>query len=160
VNGMCRTGVLPPGPQADPREMSLANRRWGVPRIHGELLELGIEVAESTVAKCVIKRHRRPGQSWKTFYATMPAGSRRSTCLLLIAPTVGFKLLYCIFVLGHGRRIARHHAVTAYPTADWIARQIVEAFPWDGAPEYLVRDRDASYGRVVKRRLRRMGNRD
>jgi transposase InsO family protein len=140
------------------REMSLANRLWGAPRIHGELLKLGIEAAESTVAKYMIKRHRRPGQSWKTFLRNHANGI--AAIDLLIVPTVGFKLLYCLVVLDHGRRIVLHHAVTAYPTADWIARQIVEAFPWDRAPEYLVRDRDASYGSVVKRRLRGMGIRD
>src|SRR4029434_912050 len=79
---------------------------------------------------------------------------------LFIVPTVGFKLLYCLLVLGHGRRRLIHHAVTAHPTADWIGRQIIEAFPWDEAPEYLVRDRDAIYGHVVRRRLRGLGIRD
>src|SRR5436309_5445140 len=69
---------------------------------------------------------------------------------LFIVPTIGFKLLYCLVVLGHARRVVLHHAVTAHPTAEWIARQIVEAFPWDEAPEYLVRDRDAAFGQVVK----------
>jgi transposase InsO family protein len=75
-------------------------------------------------------------------------------------PTVGFKLLYCLLVLGLGRRRLIHHAVTAHPTAEWIGRQIIEAFPWDEAPDYLVRDRDAVYGHVVKRRLRGLGIRD
>ena len=99
-----------------------------------ELLKLGIEVAELTVAKYMIKRHRRPGQSWKTFLPNHANGI--AAIDLLIVPTVGFKLLYCLVVPGHGRRSILHHAVTARPTADWIARQIIEAFPWDGAPEY------------------------
>ena len=79
---------------------------------------------------------------------------------LFVVPTVGFKLLYCLLILGHGRRQLIHYAVTAHPTAEWVARQIVEAFPWDEAPRYLVRDRDAVYGLVVKRRLRALGIRD
>jgi transposase InsO family protein len=75
-------------------------------------------------------------------------------------PTIGFKLLYCLVILAHGRRKLVHHAVTAHPTAEWIARQMVEAFPWDTTPRYLVRDRDAVYGHVVKRRLRALGIRD
>jgi len=79
---------------------------------------------------------------------------------LFVVPTIGFKLLYCLVILAHGRRKLVHHAVTAHPTAEWIARQIVEAFPWDTTPRYLVRDRDAVYGHVVKRRLRALGIRD
>jgi len=75
-------------------------------------------------------------------------------------PTIGFKLLYCLIILSHGRRKVIHHAVTSHPTAEWVARQIIATFPWDEAPEYLVRDRDAIYGEVVKRRLRGLGIRD
>jgi hypothetical protein len=79
---------------------------------------------------------------------------------LLVVRTIGFKLLYCLVLLAHGRRQLVHCAVTAHPTADWVARQITEAFPWDTAPRYLVRDRDAVYGRVVRQRLRALGIRD
>jgi transposase InsO family protein len=130
----------------------------GAPRIHGELLKLGIEVAESTVAKHMVKRPRRPGQSWTAFLRSHADGIAAMD--LLVVPTIGFKLLYGLVILGHGRRKLIHCAVTAHPTAEWIARQIVEAFPWDDAPEYLVRDRDAAYGQVVKRRLRGLGIRD
>ncbi len=140
------------------REMSRANWLWGAPRIHGELLKLGIEVAESTVAKYMVERPRRPGQSWATFLRNHADGI--AAVDLFVVPTIGFKLLYCLVILGHGRRRLIRYAVTAHPTAEWIARQIVEAFPWDEAPEYLVRDRDAVYGEVVKRRLRGLGIRD
>ena len=140
------------------REMSRANWLWGAPRIHGELLKLGIEVAESTVAKYMVKRPRRPGQSWAAFLRNHSDGI--AAVDLFVVPTIGFKLLYGLVILGHGRRRLIRYAVTAHPTAEWIARQIVEAFPWDEAPEYLVRDRDAVYGEVVKRRLRGLGIRD
>jgi transposase InsO family protein len=140
------------------REMSRANWLWGAPRIHGELLKLGIEVAESTVAKYMVKRPRRPGQSWATFLRNHAAGIAATD--LFVVPTIGFKLLYCLVVLAHGRRELVHHAVTAHPTAEWVARQMTEAFPWDTAPRYLVRDRDAVYGYVVRRRLRALGIRD
>lgn len=79
---------------------------------------------------------------------------------LFVVPTIGFKMLYCLVILSHARRKLVHHVVTAHPTAECVARQIVEAFPWDEAPIYLVRDRDAVYGPVVKRRLRGLGIRD
>ena len=131
---------------------------WGAPRIHGELLKLGIEVAQSTVAKYMVKRPRRPGQSWKTFLRNHADGIAAMD--LFVVPTIGFKLLYGLLILGHGGRRLIHHAVTTHPSAEWVARQIVEAFPWDEAPVYLVRDRDAIYGKVVKRRLRGLGIRD
>jgi transposase InsO family protein len=140
------------------RDMSLANPLWGAPRIHGELIKLGIEIAQSTVAKYMIKRPRRPGQSWTTFLRNHADGIAAAD--LFVVPTIGFKLLYGLVILDHGRRRLIHHAVTAHPTAEWIAQQIVEAFPWDQAPEYLLRDRDSVYGEVVKRRLRGLGIRD
>jgi transposase InsO family protein len=140
------------------QEMSQTNWLWGAPRIHGELLKLGIEVAESTVAKYMVKRPRRPGQSWAIFLRNHAAGIAATD--LFVVPTIGFKLLYCLVVLAHGRRELVRHAVTAHPTAEWVARQMTEAFPWDTAPRYLVRDRDAVYGRIVRRRLRALGIRD
>jgi transposase InsO family protein len=139
-------------------EMSRANGLWGAPRIHGELLKLGIKLAESTVAKYMVKRPRRPSQSWATFLRNHADGI--AAVDLFVVPTIGFKLLYGLVILGHSRRRLIRCAVTGHPTAEWIARQIVEAFPWDEAPEYLVRDRDAVYGEVVKRRLRGLGIRD
>jgi hypothetical protein len=111
------------------QEMSRANGLWGAPRIHGELLKLSIEVAQSTVAKHMIKRPGRPDQSWTTFLRNHAAGI--AAVDMFVVPTIGFKLLYCLVFLAHGRRELVHHAVTANPTAEWVARQITEAFPWD-----------------------------
>jgi transposase InsO family protein len=140
------------------REMSRANRLWGAPRIHGELPKLGVEVVQSTVARFMARRRGPPSQSWRTFLRNHANGI--AAVDFFVVPTIGFNLLYCLIVLGHGRRKLIHHVVTAHPTARWIAQQIVEAFPWDEAPRYLVRDRDAVYGQVVKRRLRGLGIRD
>jgi hypothetical protein len=109
------------------RDMSRANGLWGAPRIHGELLKLGIEVAQSTVAKYMIKRPRRPGQSWATFLRNHADGIAAAD--LFVVPTIDFKLLYGLVILGHGRRRLIHYAVTAHPTSQWVARQIIEAFP-------------------------------
>ena len=106
----------------------------------------------------MVKHPRRPGQSWTTFLRNHADGIAAAD--LFVVLMIGFKLLYVLVVLGHGRRRLIRCAVTTHPTAEWIARQIVEAFPWDGALKYLVRDRDAVYGEVVKRRLRGLGIRD
>jgi transposase InsO family protein len=140
------------------REMSLANRLWGAPRIHGELLKRGIDVAESTVAKYMARGGRGRPQTWKTFPRSQTAGTAAMD--FLIVPTVGFKLLFVLVILRHQRRRLISLSVTANPTAEWIARQITDAFPWNEAPDYLIRDRDASYGHAVTRRLAAMGIRD
>jgi transposase InsO family protein len=140
------------------REMSLANRRWGAPRIHGELLKLGIEVAQSTVAKYMAKGRRGRSQTWKTFLRNHAAGIAAMD--FLVVPTVGFKLLFILVILRHQRRRLISLAVTTNPTAEWIARQITDALPWNEAPDYLVRDRDGSYGHAVTQRLAAMGIRD
>ena len=140
------------------REMSLANRHWGAPRIHGELLKLGIDVAQSTVAKYMAKGGRGRSQTWKTFLSNHAAGIGAMD--FLIVPTVGFKLLFVLVILRHQRRRLISLAVTTNPTAEWIARQITEAFPWNEAPDYLIRDRDGAYGRAVTSRLAAMGIRD
>ncbi len=114
------------------REMSLANRLWGAPRIHGELLKLGIEVAQSTVAKYMVKSGRGSSQTWKTFLHNHAAGIGAMD--FLIVPTVGFRLLFVLVVLKHERRRLIALSVTAHPTAEWIARQITDAFPWNEAP--------------------------
>ena len=140
------------------RAMSLANRLWGAPRIHGELLKLGIEVAQSTVAKYMVRSGRGRSQTWKTFLHNHAAGMAAMDFLVL--PTVGFKLLFVLVILRHQRRRLISLSVTANPTAEWIARQITDAFPWNEAPDHLIRDRDASYGHAVTRRLSAMGIRD
>ncbi len=140
------------------RDMSLANRLWGAPRIHGELLKLWIEVAQSTVAKYMAKSGRGRSQTWKTFLHNHAAGI--GAIDFLIVPTVGFRLLFVLVILWHERRRLISLSVTANPTAEWIARQITDAFPWDEAPDYLIRDRDACYGHAVTKRLAAMGIRD
>ncbi len=138
--------------------MSLANPLWGAPRIHGELLKLGIEVSQTTVTKYMIKGRRPPSQSWKTFLHNHADGI--ASIDFLVVPTVGFRLLYCLVILHHGTRRLVHFAATSNPTADWLARQITEAFPWDEAPDYLIRDNDGVYGHMFTRRLYAMGIRD
>ena len=140
------------------REMSLANRLWGAPRIHGELLKLGIDVAQSTVAKYMVRSGRGRSQTWKTFLDNHSAGIGAMD--FLIVPTVGFRLLFVLVILRHERRQLISLSVTAHPTADWIARQITDAFPWDEAPEYMIRDRDGCCGQAVTKRLAAMGIRD
>jgi transposase InsO family protein len=140
------------------REISRANPLWGAPRVHGELLKLGIEVAQSTVSKYMGKGRRPPSQSWRTFLRNHADGIASAD--LFVVPTIMFRLLYGFIVLRHRRREIVSFGVTAYPTAEWLARQICEAFPWDTAPRNLVRDRDRSYGEPFKRRIRSMGIRD
>jgi transposase InsO family protein len=140
------------------RDMSLANPLWGAPRIHGELMKLGIEIAQSTVAKYMAKRRRGPSQTWKTFLRNQAAGIAAMD--FLIVPTIGFRLLFVLVILRHRRRRLISLSVTIHPTAEWIARQLTEAFPWNDTPKHLIRDRDASYGHAVTRRLAAMGIRD
>src|SRR3954454_2592424 len=141
------------------RQMSLENPLWGAPRIHGELLKLGFEVAQSTVAKYMIKQHDRPsGQSWWTFLRNhVPEVAAMD---LFVVPTLAFNLLYGFIIVRLDRRELVWVGVTNSPTAGWIARQITEAFPWESAPRDLIRDRDRVFGSVVRQRLRAMGIRD
>ena len=139
-------------------EMSRANALWGAPRIHGELLKLGFEVAQSTVARYMCRHSRPPSQGWRTFLSNHVDGI--AAIDLFVLPTIAFQILYCLVIVRHGRRLWVSFGVTANPTAEWIARQITEAFPWDDAPRYLIRDRDTSYGPVFVQRLRAMGIRD
>src|SRR5216683_5030622 len=122
------------------RRMSRENPLWGAPRIHGELLMLGIEVAESTVSRYMVRRRRPPSQGWKTFLRNHAAGI--ASVDLFVVRTISFKLLYGLVILRQTRRRLVTIAVTANPTAQWIARQVTEAFPWDEAPHRLIRDRD------------------
>src|SRR5262245_39500746 len=142
------------------RRMSLENRLWGAPNIHGELLKLGFMVAQSTVARYMAKKGDNPlsGQSWSTFLRNhMP---HIAAIDLFVVPTISLRLLYVLVIVRLARRELVWMNVTAHPTANWIAQQITEAFPWDEAPRYLIRDRDAVFGSVVTRRLRAMGIRD
>jgi putative transposase len=137
------------------RTMSRNNIGWGAPRIHGELKMLGIQISESTVAKYMIRHRNPPSQTWRTFlenHADCIAGIDFFT-----VPTATFRILYVFIVLSHDRRHIVHFNVTAHPTARWTAQQLVEAFPFDSAPRYLLRDRDAIYGEKVRRRIKSLG---
>src|SRR6266568_415053 len=135
------------------RRMSVDNPLWGAPRIHGELLKLGFEVAQSSVAKYMVKRCGPPPQGWRTFLHNHAPDIAAMD--LFVVPTIGFDLLYAFVIVRLGRRDLVWINVTTNPTAEWIARQLTEAFPWNEAPHYLIRDRDRIYGTVVTRRLHR-----
>ena len=140
------------------RRVSVENSLWGAPRIHGELLKLGFEVAQSTVAKYMVKQHRPPSQGWRTFLRNHAPDIGAMD--LFVVPTIGFSLLYVFVIVRLGRRELVWINVTTNPTAEWIARQLTEAFPWNEAPRYLIRDRDRIYGSVVMHRIRAIGIRD
>jgi putative transposase len=128
------------------RKMSVANPRWGAPRIHGELLKLGIEVSQATVAKYIVRHRKPPSQTWRTFLK-----NHMKTLVsadFFAVPTISFRFLFVFVILGHDRRRPIHFAVTEHPTAEWTARQLLGAFPWDNAPRYLLRDRDGIYGEM------------
>src|SRR4051812_18768219 len=140
------------------REMSIANPLWGAPRIHGELLKLGIDIGQTSVAKYMARRRAPPSQGWRTFLRNHADGIAAMD--LFVVPTISFRLLYGLLIIGHGRRQILWFGVTAHPTAEWIANQITEACAWEQAPRCLIRDRDGAYGEVFIRRLRSMGIRD
>ena len=138
--------------------MSVDNRLWGAPHIHGELLKLGFAVAQSTVAKYMAKRGNPSGQSWGTFLHNH--APHIAAMDLFVVPTIGFISLYVLVIVRLARRELVWINVTAHPTAEWIAQQLTEAFPWNEIPRYLIRDRDGIYGAAVTRRLRAMAIRD
>jgi transposase InsO family protein len=140
------------------RSMSLANPLWGAPRIHGELLKLGIDVGQTSVAKYMARQRRPPSQGWKTFVRNHADGIAAMD--LFVVPTISFRLLYGLLILSHNRRRILYLGATAHPTAEWIARQLIEACGWEQAPHYLIRDRDRAYGAVFTRRVRAIGIRD
>ena len=137
------------------RIMSRENPIWGAPRIHGELLKLGIDIGETSVSKYMMRRRRPPSQTWKTFLAN------HVTSMVSIdfftVPTIRFQVLYVFLVLAHDRRRILHFAVTAHPTAEWSIQQLREAFPWDSAPQYLLRDRDRIFGKEFVDQVKAMG---
>src|ERR1700738_4292350 len=140
------------------RLMSLENSFWGAPRIHGELLKLGFDVAQSSVAKYRVKRCVPPSQGWRTFLHNHAPDIAAMD--LFVVPTIGFDLLYAYIIVRLDRREPVWISVTTHPTAEWVARQITEAFPWNEAPRYMIRHRDRIYGAVVTRRVRAMASRD
>jgi transposase InsO family protein len=140
------------------REMSIANPLWGAPRIHGELLKLDIDIGQTSVAKYMVRRRGPRSQGWQTFLHNHADGIAAMD--LFVVPTISFRLLYGLLIVGHGRRQILWFGVTAHPTSEWIANQITEACGWEQAPRYLIRDRDGVYGEIFIRRLRSMGIRD
>jgi transposase InsO family protein len=140
------------------QRMSRENPLWGASRIHGELLMLGFKVAQSTVSRYMMRGRNPPSQTWKTFLRNHAEAIVAID--MCVVPTVTFDLLFAFFVLGHGRRQLLWFEVTRHPTAEWLAQQITEAFPWASAPAYLVRDNDRAYGHVFTSRIRTMGIRD
>jgi transposase InsO family protein len=140
------------------REMSIANPLWGAPRIHGELLRLGIEIGQTSVAKDMARRTGPLSQGWKTFLRNHADGIVAMD--LFVVPTISFRLLYGLLNRGHGRRQILWLGVTAHPTAEWIANQLTEACGWEQIPRYLIRDRDGAYGGIFIRRVRSIGIRD
>ena len=128
------------------RTMSQANPLWGTPRIHGELLKLGVEVGESSVAKYLVRPRRPPSQSWRTFLTNHIHQIMAADFFLV--PTATGRLLFVLVLLAHHRRRIVHIAVTEHPTATWTAQHLRDAFPWDTAPRYLIRDRDLAFAAV------------
>ena len=147
--------ALAPDLRALIRRLSRDNPLWGAPRVHGELQLLGIDVCETTVAKYMLRHRKPPSQTWRTFL------HNHTKDLVSIdfftVPTATFRILYVFLVLRHERREMIHFNVTANPSAQWSAQQIVEAFPFDTAPRYLLRDRDTIYGERFRRRVRSLG---
>jgi len=140
-----------PGVPADVRQliraMAEANPLWGAPRIHGELLKLGIGVSQATVAKYMPRHRRPPSQTWRTFLANHV--NQIAAADFFVVPTVTYRLLFVFVILAHHRRRIVHVAVTAHPTAAWTAQQLREAFPEDAAPRYLVHDRDHAFAALA-----------
>jgi putative transposase len=127
------------------RRMSQANPLWGAPRIHGELLKLGIKMAPSTVAKYLRRPWKPPSQTWRAFLVNH--AEQMASIDFFTVPTATFRVLFVFVVLSHARRRVLHFQVTEHPTQEWTMQQIREAFPWEQVPRYLLRDRDAIYGR-------------
>jgi transposase InsO family protein len=131
--------------------MSRDNVGWGAPRIHGELQMLGIHVSEATVAKYMVHHPKPPSQTWRTF---LDNHSKDFVSVdFFTVPTATFRILYVFLVLRHERREVVHFNVTEHPTAQWTAQQMVEAFPWDPAPRYLLHDRDKIFGSIFRHRV-------
>ena len=140
------------------REMSIANPLWGAPRIHGELLKLGIDVGQTSVAKYMGRRRGPPSQGWKTFLRNQADGIVAMD--LFVVPTVSFRVLYGLLIMGHCRRRILWLGVTAHSSAEWLANQLTHACGWELAPSHLIRDRDACYGGLFVRRVQSLGIRD
>jgi putative transposase len=125
------------------RTMSNANPLWGAPRIHGELLKLGVDVSQATVSKYMVRRRKPPSQTWRTFLANHRAQIVAAD--FFVVPTATCRVLFVLVLLAHERRHVVHLAVTDHPTSAWTGQQLREAFPWDQAPRFLIRDRDHAF---------------
>jgi hypothetical protein len=137
-------------------KMVNANPLWGAPRIHGELLKLGINISERTVSNLMHRRvPKPPSQTWRTFLKNHMTSA--VSIDFFTVPTATFRILFVLVILSHNRRQAVNFNVTASPTAKWTAQQVIETFPWDTAPKYLLRDRDGIYGTIFRQRLENMG---
>ena len=148
--------LLDPAVRALVFKMTDANPTWGAPKIHGELLMLGIDISEHSVSGLLSRRNPKPpSQTWKTFIKNHM--TEMVAVDFLVVPTIRFRLLFVFVVLSHARREDIHFNITEHPTAKWTAQQIIEAFPWDAAPRYLLRDRDSIYGDWFRQRVKSMG---
>ena len=134
------------------KRMWMANPTWGSPKIVLELKKLGIDVAKSTVERYQPKGPRPSSPGWRAF---LRLHAREFAAVdFFVVPTAGLKVLFVLVILGHDRRRVLHFNVTEHPTAEWTAQQLIEAFPFESAPRYLLRDGDAIYGEKVRRKLR------
>jgi transposase InsO family protein len=137
------------------RKMCRENPCWGAPRIHGELLKLGIDIGESSVSKYMVRCRKPPSQTWRTFLENH--AKQLVSVDFFTVPTIRFQILYVFLVLAHDRRRILHFNVTAHPTAVWTGQQLREAFPFDQLPRYLLRDRDAIFGNNFREQVRALG---
>src|SRR5215471_11059076 len=133
------------------RTMCRENPTWGAPRIHGELLKLGIDIGESSVTKYMVRSRKPPSQTWHTFLENHL--SQIVSVDFFTVPTIPFQVLYVFLVLAHDRRRIVHCNVTAHPTAQWTGQQLRDAFPFDQLPRYLLRDRDAIFGNEFRQQV-------
>jgi putative transposase len=137
------------------RQLSRDNPLWGAPHVHGELQMLGIVISQTTVAKSMLRHRKPPSQTWRTFLDNHV--TELASIDFFTVPAASFRILYVFLVLRHERRELVHFNVTEHPTAQWAAQQMVEAFPWDPPPKYVVRDRDQTYGEIFRRRVKSLG---
>jgi transposase InsO family protein len=151
----------PGRPKIDPDVRALvrwlwkANPTWGAPRIHGELLKLGIEVSQRIVGRLMPKRLKPPSQTWRTF---LDKHVKDLVSIdFFVVPTATFRVLFVLLILAHERRRVVHFNVTDHPHAEWTALQVVQAFPWDTAPRYMIRDRDGVFGARFRGRVEQLG---
>src|SRR6516164_9651062 len=137
------------------RRMCRENPTWGAPRMHGELLKLGIDIGESSVTKYMLPCRKPPSQTWRTFLDNHL--SQLVSIDFFTVPTIRFQVLYVFLVLAHDRRRVLHFNVTPHPTAQWTGQQLRNAFPFEQFPRYLLRDRDGISGQDFRKQLPDIG---